>query len=423
MYLDRIVVIGASLAGFTAASTLRSKGWEGELVIVEASDTMPSDRPPLSKQLLAGTMDPAAAVTALTSRIDGLDLDLRLGHRVAGAGFAEDDLRIKFYNDHEITCDGVVIATGSAARWPAGMLVETDESTMNEPKFRPRMSGVHVVRELSDSTALKAELDARPERVVVIGAGFIGAEVAATARGLGLEVTMIEAAPLPLHRVLGGVVGEFLAQMHRDEGVDLRLGVGLDELVSDDFDRVVGVHLSDGTTIDTSLVVLGLGAAPDLEWLGGSGVAVDNGVVCDETLWCGPGVVAAGDCANWPNPLFGGERMRVEQWENAIEQGEAAAMRLLAADEDNDWGEATPFTSVPWFWSDQYDIKIQMAGRPAATDELVIIDGDPSERRFAAAYRRGDQCTAVVAVNRPRIAVMARMRMRESLDWAHVVPN
>ncbi len=423
MYLDRIVIIGASLAGLTAASTLRQTGWGGELVIVEANTDMPADRPPLSKQVLAGSMTGAAAQAALAARIEGLDVDVRLNHRVAGAGFAPDDLRIKFFNDHEMTCDGVVIATGSAARWPAGFLVETADSTANEPKYDKSMAGVHVVRDLADAEALKADLDASPSRVVVIGAGFIGAEVAATARGLGLEVTMVEMAPLPLSRVLGGAVGEFIARMHRDEGVDLRLGVGLDELIAGEHGRVGSVRLTNGEVIDAEVVVLGLGAVPQLDWLGGSGVAVDNGVVCDETLWCGPGVVAAGDCASWPNQGFGGERMRVEQWENAIEQGEAAALRLLAADEDNDWGEPTPFVSVPWFWSDQYDVKIQMAGRPGANDEVVVIDGDPTTRKFAVAYRRDDLCTAVVAVNRPRIAVMARMRMRESLDWSNVVPG
>ncbi|HNI36043.1 MAG TPA: FAD-dependent oxidoreductase [Microthrixaceae bacterium] len=416
--LDRIVIVGASLAGLTAAATFRAQGWDGDLVVVEASATMPSDRPPLSKQVLAGTLEPAAAISALTDRIDGLDVDIRLDHRVAGAGFAADDLRLKFFNDHEITADGVVIATGSAARWPAGFLVETEDSTANEPKYRPRLAGVHVIRTLDDSLALKADLDSGPNRLVVIGAGFIGAEVAATARAAGVDVTMVEYAPLPLARVLGGMVGEFVADLHRDNGVDLRLGVGLDEIVEGAPGRVGAVTLTDGSRIDADVVVLGLGAAPELDWLGGSGLVVDNGVVCDETLWAGPGVVAAGDVASWVNTLFG-ERMRVEHWENAIEQGEAAAKRLLAAGEGSD-GE--PFASVPWFWSDQYDCKIQMAGRPAADDEIVLIDGDPADRRFAVAFRRGDRCTGVFAANRPRIAVVARMRMAESLDWSHVVP-
>lgn len=417
--LDRVVIVGGSLAGFTAAATLRGEGWDGDLIVVEASATMPADRPPLSKQVLAGTTSPADAVSALAARIDGLDVDVRLGHRVAGAGFAADDLRLKFFNDHEITADAIIVATGSAARWPSGFLVETDESTANEPKFRPSLTGVHVVRDLPDAEALKADLDAGPQRLVVIGAGFIGAEVAATARAAGIDVTIVEFAPLPLARVFGGLVGEFIAQLHRDEGVDLRLGVGLDQIVGGADGRVAGVTLTDGSALDCDLLVLGLGAAPDLEWAIGSGLTIDNGVVCDDTLSAGPGVVAAGDVANWHNPLFG-ERMRVEHWENAIEQGEAAAKRLLAARDDV---PGVPFASVPWFWSDQYDVKIQMAGRPAADDEIVLIDGDPAERRFAVAFRRGDRCTGVFAANRPRIAVVARMRMRESLDWSHVVPT
>ena len=412
-----MVIVGASLAGVTAASTLRHDGWDGELIIVEAASELPADRPPLSKQVLAGTMTAQAALDPIASRLEGLDVDVRLDHRVAGAGFAEDDLRLKLFNDHEITADGVILATGSAPRWPAGFLVEAADSTVNEPKLTTPMTGVHVLRTLADSLALKADLDAGPSRLVVIGAGFIGAEVATTARAAGIDVTIIEFAPLPLARVLGGLVGEFVAELHRSEGVDLRLGVGLVDIAAGADGRVAAITLTDGTTLPTDLLVLGLGAAPELEWLVGSGVTVDNGVVCDETLWAGPGVVAAGDVASWINPIFG-ERMRVEHWENAIEQGEAAARRLLAARNDT---EPVPFASVPWFWSDQYDCKLQLAGRPAASDEIVLIDGDPADRKFAVAFRRGDRCTGVFAVNRPRIVVMARMAMADSLAWDHVV--
>lgn len=417
MDLDRVVIIGASLAGVTAAVTLRGDGYDGELVLVDAAAVLPSDRPPLSKQVLAGSMTPEAAGAALSSRLEGVDVDLRLAHRVAGAGFAPDDLRLKFFNDHELTADGVVIATGSSARWPSGFLVDGPESTLNEPKLVAPIAGVHVVRTLEDSVALKADLDAGPQRLVVIGAGFIGAEVAATARAAGCAVTMIEFAPLPLARVFGGLVGEFVADLHRAEGVDLRLGFGLDSIIAGDDGRVARVTLTDGSALDADVVVLGLGAAPDLAWLEGSGLTIDNGVVCDETLQAAPGVVAAGDVANWLNPAFG-ERMRVEHWENAIEQGEAAARCLLALADDQ---PAAPFSSVPWFWSDQYDCKLQLAGRPAATDEIVLIDGDPSERRFAVAFRRGDRCTGVFASNRPRIVTLSRMKMAESLEWSHVI--
>jgi NADPH-dependent 2,4-dienoyl-CoA reductase/sulfur reductase-like enzyme len=249
--------------------------------------------------------------------------------------------------------------------------------------------------------------------VAVIGAGFIGAEVAATCRGLGLEVTLIEAAPAPMVRVLPVAVGSFVADLHRDHGVDVRLGVGVEGLVADG-ERVRGVALADGTSVDATVVVVGIGVVPDVAWLDGSGVPVGNGVTCDETCLAAPGVAAAGDVAEWFNPHFG-ERMRVEQWEHAIEQGAAAGRRLLAADTD-----AVPFPSVPWFWSDQYDRKLQVAGRPAATAEAHVLEGSFEDQRFVVAFRRGDRCTGVLGVNRPRHVVQARMRLTESLDWAPI---
>lgn len=409
---ERIVVVGASLAGLTAASTLRSRGFAGELVIVDASPSMPADRPPLSKQVLAGTMEPEAAVAALASRIDGVDADVRFGHRVVGAQFTESGHRLTFADGSELNADGAVIATGSVARWPAD-LVAPDPA--DPGRVRPRLTGVHVIRDLSDSLALKADLAGGPRRLVVIGAGFIGAEVAATARTAGHDVTIVEYEREPLARVMGGPVGPFIARLHRNAGVELHLGVGLDEVLGED-GRTTGVRLTDGRTLDADVVVLGLGAAPDLAWASDSGLTIDNGIVCDETLSAGPGVVAAGDVANWPNRLFG-ERMRVEHWENAIEQGEAAANRLLVEQPE----DAVAFDSIPWFWSDQYDTKLQMAGRPSGTDDVVVVEGDPDGDRFVLAFRRGDRCVAVLGANRPRAAVIARMRMRESLDWHHVV--
>jgi len=205
-------------------------------------------------------------------------------------------------------------------------------------------------------------------------------------------------------------VGSFVADLHRAHGVDVRLGVGVDGLVGAD-GRVSGVRLGDGTTIAAQVVVVGIGVAPSTGWLAGSGVPLGNGVTCDETCLAVPGVVAAGDVAEWFNPHFG-ERMRVEQWEHAIEQGAAAGRRLLAGD-----GPGEPFASVPWFWSDQYDRKFQMAGRPAATDEAHVFEGSFEEQRFVVAFRRGDRCTGVLGVNRPRHVVQSRMRLAESLAW------
>ena len=406
--LERIVIVGASLAGLSAADAIRSAGWDGHLVVIDSATELPSDRPPLSKQVLAGTMEPAAAVQPLTARLDELDVDLVLGRRVEG--FSVDDLRLKFDNDHEISGDGVVIATGGMPRHLPGT-----ES----------LAGVHVLRTLADSLAIKADFNAAPRRVAVVGAGFIGAEVAASARGLGLEVTMIDALSSPMANVFGdGMVGKYVADLHRVHGVDVRLGVGVAAIEGESGDgaRVERIVMDDGSVIDADVVVVGIGVVPNIDWLEGSGLTLGNGVMCDETLLAAPGVVAAGDVANWLNPRFG-ERMRVEHWDHAIDQGAAAGRRLLV---DVDEGEiAAPYAPVPWFWSDQYDRKIQMAGRPAATDECVLIDGSldgpVAEAKFAVAFRRGDRCTGVLAVNRPRIVVAARMKMMESLDWSHVV--
>lgn len=394
--MEPIVVVGASLAGLAAAKAVRDGGHEGDVVVVDPSPELPSDRPPLSKQVLAGEWDAERAHQPLANKVADLDLDLRLG--VAAGGLDVATRTVTLTDGTELGAAGVVLAMGAAARTLGG----------------PPLDGVHVVRDLADSLALRAELDDGPSRVVVIGAGFIGAEVAATCRGRGLEVTMIEAAPVPLGRVLPGTIGTFVADLHRDHGVDVRLGVGVDGLTDDGAGRVTGVRLADGSVIDAEVVVVGIGVVPNTAWLEGSGLALDNGVVCDETCLAAPGVTAAGDVANWFNPHYG-ERMRVEHWEHAIEQGEAAGRRLTHGD-----AEAVPFLSVPWFWSDQYDRKIQMAGRPAAGDELLVVEGTVEERRFVAAFRRGDRCTAVLGVNRPRHVIQARMKLAESLDWAPV---
>jgi 3-phenylpropionate/trans-cinnamate dioxygenase ferredoxin reductase subunit len=394
--LSSVAVVGASLAGLAAAQALRDGGHDGDLVVVDPSPALPADRPPLSKQVLAGEWEPERAQQPMASRLDGLGLDLRLG--VAATALDAGTRRLTLSDGSELAPDGIVLAMGASAR--------------SLPGATP--AGVHVVRTLEDCLALRADLDAGPSRVVVIGAGFIGAEVAATCRGRGLDVTMIEAAPVPLGRVLPGTIGDFITDLHRDEGVDVRLGVGVDGLDTDGAGRVRAVRMADGTEVAADVVVVGIGVTTNTGWLEGSGLTVDNGVVCDETCLAAPGITAAGDVANWMNAHYG-ERMRVEHWEHAIEQGEAAGRRLLA-----EHPEAVPFLAVPWFWSDQYDRKIQMAGRPAAGDELTVVDGSIEERRFVATFRRGDRCTAVLGVNRPRLVIQARMRLNDSLDWAPV---
>jgi len=387
--MDHIAIVGASLAGLTAAETIREGGFEGVITVVDGSAVLPSDRPPLSKQVLAGTMEPERAASPVASRLDSLGLTLRLGVRATALSVA--DRRLTLDDGSELVADGLVIATGASPR-----------------RLDTSLAGVHTLRDLGDSLAIRADLDAGSRRVVVIGAGFIGAEVAATCRGLGLDVTMIETQPWPLQRVFPPEIGRFIADLHSAEGVDVRLGVGVDHL--EGVNRVERVVLTDGAAVEADVVVAGIGVTPSVGWLDGSGLDLGNGIVCDETCAAAPGVFAAGDVACWPNPAFGGELMRVEQWENAIEQGEHVGRQLLASAARVG---LAPFSSIPWFWSDQYTCKIQLAGRASHTDEFRIVEGSMDERRFVAIFGRGDICTAVLGVNRPRHVVQLRMRMAE----------
>ncbi len=294
----------------------------------------------------------------------------------------------------QISADGILIATGARCR------VLSDTSTAANT-----LKGIYTLRNLDDCLAIRNDLDASPQRVVVVGAGFIGAEVAATARDRGLEVTLIETLPVPLGRVLGTEMGSVCADLHRDHGVDLRVGVGVDGFSG--HSRVEQIHLSDGTSLQADVVVVGIGVIPNTEWLEGSGLTLDNGVVCDQTCLCAPGITAAGDVARWPNLLFG-ETMRVEHWDNAIEQGAWAARRLLIADD-----QATPYMPVPWFWSDQYDRKIQLAGRTQIDDEVHVVSGSVKERRFAALFGRKGRLVGVLGFNRPREVMLYRNLIAE----------
>ena len=381
MSRQSVHIVGASLAGWRAAEALRRADFDGSIVLIGEEPHLPYDRPPLSKQVLAGTWDTERIALTKPERLASLDLELRLGERAIGFDLATRTLHTT--NGREVV-DGLLIATGARCR----TLPDTAEIT-----------GVHVLRGLDDALALLADLEAEPSRVLVVGAGFIGAEVAATCRGRGQKVTMVENLPTPLERVLGQQMGSVCAALHRDHGVDLRTGVAVVAVEAGPDGRVARVRLSDGATIEADVVVVGIGVIPNTEWLVGSGLTIDNGVVCDETCLAARGVTAAGDVARWPNPRFD-EVMRVEHWDNAIEQGVHAAKRLLVDDESGQRAEA--FAPVPWFWSDQYDCKIQLAGRTRPDDEVAIVSGSVEERRFAALYGRGDALVGVLGFNRPR---------------------
>ena len=390
--MRHVVVVGASLAGLHAARALRRHGYDGTLTVVGDEPHLPYDRPPLSKQVLAGTWEPERTAL-LNARDDDLDLTWTLGR--AATGLDPRARTVALDDGTDVAYDGLVVATGATPR----RLADTEG-----------LGGVHVLRSLDDAMALRADLDAAPSRVVVVGAGFIGAEVAATARARGLPVTLVEPLPVPLGRVLGGAVAETVAAVHRDEGVDLRLGVGVEAVEGGD--RVERVRLADGTTIDCDVVVVGIGVTPNTGWLEASGLPLADGVLADATCRVAPGIVAAGDVARWSHPTYG-EDLRVEHWDHAIAQGGHAAETLLAGD-----GGGVPFAPVPWFWSDQYDRKIMLAGRPAGAEEVRVVDGSLDERRFVALYRRGDQVVAALGMNRPAPLARWRMRLADGVSWA-----
>ena len=394
--MDTIVVVGGSLAGLRGAEALRRFGFEGRLVLVGEESHQPYDRPPLSKEILRGDREPGQIALSKPESFDALDLDLRLGRRaealdISGRSVTLDD-------GEELRFDGLLIATGASPRHLPG----TSD-----------LAGIHVLRTLDDSLAIRAALEQGP-RVAVVGAGFIGAEVAASCRARGLDVAMIEALPLPLANAVGKEVGEVIAAVHRDHGVNLRLGVGVEGFEGSE--RVERVRLADGSAVHADLVVLGIGVTPSTGWLESSGLALDDGVVCDERCaTAAEGIVAAGDVARWHNPLFG-ESMRTEHWTNAVEQSNAAAERLLKGAE-----AVEPFAPVPFVWSDQYDRKIQFAGRFGPEDEVRIVHGSTEQRRFVALYGRQGRLVGAIAMNRIRQLMALRRKLHQGIGFDEAV--
>ncbi|WP_326548064.1 FAD/NAD(P)-binding oxidoreductase [Mycolicibacterium sp. ND9-15] len=370
--LRDVLVVGAGVAGVRAAETLRQDGFDGALTIVGDERHAPYHRPPLSKKLLTGEIYRAGIDMA-----PRFDLDARMLRGASAVGL-DEGARIVHVRDGDrdlsLRFDGLVIASGAVAReWPGG----------------PVPDGVFVLRTVDDCLAIRKRLASRP-RVVVVGGGFIGVEVAASCRSLGLKVTLIQRGSDPLRSALGKELAPRWADLHRRHGVDLRADVGVQSFVGKR--RVKAVRLTDGSKIAADLVVIGLGVHPATEWLNGSSVRVDDGVLCDAT-GAAEGVsdvVAAGDVARWWHPLYQ-RHLRIEHWDNSNRQGEAAARTLLAGPQ-----HADSYDEVPYFWSDQYDVKLQMLGLPSDYDSVDIVEGDPDEWRFVAAYGRSGRTIAVL---------------------------
>jgi 3-phenylpropionate/trans-cinnamate dioxygenase ferredoxin reductase component len=371
-----VAVIGGSLAGLASARALREHGFDGRVIVVGAEDRLPYDRPPLSKEFLAGKI--GVEDLALTTDADAdLDLDWVLGD--PATGLDPSGRAAVLASGREIAADGVVLATGARAR----------------PFPGARLAGVHTLRSVDDAVALRDDLLAGG-RLVVIGAGFIGAEVASTARDLGVEVTVIESDPLPLGGVLGPELGAACAALHEDNGVRLITGTVVTGLAG--ADRVQGVRLASGRTEPADVVVVGIGALPNIEWLAGSGVDYDpRGVWTDGGGATNiPQVVAAGDCTFSYCP-YAGVDLRQEHWTNAMQQPAAAVESLLGLP------VAAVRPSAPYFWSDQYGARLQFAGHRLPDDAVEIVEGDLGSRRFVAGYRRRGELVAVFAMNQPKL--------------------
>lgn len=372
--MNRVVIVGASAGGLATAEALRRTGYQGVITLVGDEPERPYDRPPLSKQLLTGQWEPDRLALRTDAAIDDLGLDLRLG--VSATALDTARRVVTLADDTRVPYDALVVATGV------------------RPSRLPECpDGVHVLRTLSDALALKERL--RPgRRLVIVGAGFVGAEVAATARGFGVEVTMLESEPVPLALTVGEETGRFLTRLHDDHGVRVHTNAAITEITA------VGVRLADGAVFPADDVLLAVGSVPNTEWLIGSDLIVHNGLVCDEYCAAAPDVYGVGDVARWHNPLFGTD-MRIGHRTNAAEQGMAVARNLLAPE------ARKPFAPVPYFWSDQYDVKIQACGYLRDHDEAVVLDSDLAARQLLVVYRTGDRLTGVLAAGKSPKAVRA----------------
>jgi len=384
----RLVVVGGSLAGLRACEAARHAGFDGAIVLVGAEAHLPYDRPPLSKAYLADDLVPEVAYQPASHFAD-LRIDLRLGTAATGL---DPVARVLAVDGDEIPYDALVIATGSTARTLPG----TED-----------LSGrVQALRTIDDARAARQALE-EGARVVVVGAGFIGSEVAASARARGLQVTMLEAAGAPLARAFGPAMGAAVSSLHGRNGTDLRCGVGINGVAATETGLcVVG---TDGSSYDADLVVVGIGAEPQTGWLEGSGLKLDDGVVCDATLSAGyAGVYAAGDVARWVNRDFDVE-MRLENWTSAAEQGAVAARNAVA-------GPTQDYRTVPYFWSDWYGTRIQFVGVPAA-DDIEVVTGDPQEARFVALYRSGTRLVGALCVGYPAHTMKYRRLIGAGASW------
>ncbi|MFE6055935.1 NAD(P)/FAD-dependent oxidoreductase [Kitasatospora sp. NPDC056446] len=399
--LREVAVVGAGAAGLHAAEALRRAGYDGRLTLIGAEEEPPYDRPPLSKHLLGGEWQPDRLALRDPRALDELRLDLRLGMRAERLDRRERTVHLS--DGRRVRCEAVIVATGVRARRLPGA------GTPPGGPDAPPPPGAHVLRTLADALALREEL--RPGvRLLVVGGGLLGAEAAATAVGLGAEVTWLVSTATPLAAVLGGETAGLLTDLHREHGVRIRTGVAA--VLLERRGRAAGVRLTDGSELAADAVLTAIGSEPATEWLAGSGVPLDGGVVCDAYCAAGPGVWAAGDAASWPDPRTG-RRRRLEQRTNATEQAMHAARNLLAGPD----GVRQAYEPVPYLWTDQYGLRVQVFGSPRGAERFEVVDGSLAEHRFAAVCVRDGVVTGAVGIASARALRGLRARVAARGRW------
>ncbi len=399
--MERVVIVGASLAGLNAAESLRDEGFQGQLTLIGDEPEIPYDRPPLSKQLLTGEWDVDRLPLRPAEELDALRLEFLRGRTAIRLDPQASTVEL---DDHSLVeYDGMIIATGARA--------------LTLP-FSHELSGVHTLRTQQDALRIREDLDSAT-RVAVIGAGFIGAEVASSAKARGLDVTMVEALSAPMLGPLGADLAAWATGLHEQAGVQMRFDARVSSLIGES--RVEAVELQDGTRLEADTVVVGIGVRPNVQWLEDSGLTIGDGVICDQFCRAAPMIYAAGDIARWPNELFMHFRygepqrtMRIEHWTNAIEQGMAAARNLMLESRSE---RMEAFTPVPYFWSDQHGLSIMASGITAPRDEFRLVHGSLESNRFAAIYGLRGYLTGVVAVGWPRMLRRYQGLIRKQVSW------
>jgi NADPH-dependent 2,4-dienoyl-CoA reductase/sulfur reductase-like enzyme len=386
--VHNIVIVGASLAGTRAAETLRAEGFTGTITMVGDEPHKPYDRPPLSKNFLAGEWDTDRIALRKPEALEELQLTWKLG--AAATALNTNNSTLTLATGETITYDGLIVATGGVVR---------------RLPNQPDIAGIHVLRSIDDAEQLRAELT-EGARVVVIGAGFIGLEAAATATKRGATVTVLEGLEAPLIRALGPQMGSSIGDVHTRNGVTIRCGVSVESI--NGTTRVESISLANGEVVPADVVIVGIGVAPATSWCEGSGLTIQDGIVCNAELNAGPkNVFAAGDVLRWPNHLFTDveETMRVEHWTNAAEQGAHAAKNLLAALNNT---EQTPYEAVPFFWSDQFDARIQFLGRVTKDAVAEVVAGNTAEGKWCAMYVANNRLVGVLGVSMPKLVMPSR---------------